>query len=124
MPRVVWIRKAVFLDEREHFAAPCGFDGAGNSTALALNDPEHWYLVPISREFSPVTALADATVKHLVDLNRLVAVERCFVVQHRANLFEHSPGGFVCDAQFALQVLRADPATAGGHQVDRVEPQA
>src|SRR5579859_5115915 len=44
------------------------------------------------------------------------------VIQHGPNLLEHSPRRLVGDASFALDLLRRDPATCRGHEVDGVEP--
>jgi hypothetical protein len=48
---------------------------------------------------------------------------RCFLlIQHGANLPEHSPSGFVGDARLALNLLCGDAATGLGHKIDRIEP--
>jgi hypothetical protein len=62
-----------------------------------------------------------AAVGRLVNLD--AAFQRPVVVsQEGPDLLEHPVRGLVGDADFALQLLRADPAAGRGHQVDRVEP--
>src|ERR1019366_92398 len=72
----------VFLDERKHFAAPRGFDCAGNGAALALHDTEYRPLPFVAIQFPACAVLCTTAVKHLVDLDWFVTVERSLVVQH------------------------------------------
>lgn len=43
-------------------------------------------------------------------------------LQHRTDLFEHAPRGFIGHACFALKLLCGDTAASRGHEIDRVEP--
>src|SRR5882672_1959610 len=121
------LRKNSFLDDR-HNRVLLGIQrGVGANSALAF-DYSNYRCLGIGIEgsrASRMAALPSANVG-LVNLDRLPALtaERgcVLIIQHRANLFEHAPRGFVGDASLPLNLLCRNSAARRSHQVDRVEP--
>ena len=74
--------------------------------------------------FARVFVLLQTTVKTFVSFN-LAGQFRAIVafVQHRANLLEYTPCGFIGDAKLPFQLLRTDSAPRAGHQIHRIEPE-
>jgi hypothetical protein len=59
---------------------------------------------------------------HLVCLNRLALQLHVGFGKQLANLMEDAPCGFVCDAGFALNLLRGDSAASRAHEIHGIEP--
>ena len=114
-------RQYVFLDK----SAQCvSFNIGGDECAnlsLALNHANDGSLVGSASACS----LGAAPVVRLIHFDLAVeSAQRAalVVIQHRTNLFEHAPRGFVGDASLPLDLLCGDTATGLRHEVDRVEP--
>ena len=74
--------------------------------------------------FARVFVLLQTTVKTFVGFNlaRQFSAIVAFV-QHRANLLEYSPCGFIGDAKLPFQLLRTDSAPRRSHQKYGVKPE-
>src|ERR1019366_7587284 len=98
----------------------------GAHFALALNHADNGCLaVPITDHRATRVAFALTTEESLIHLDSTIESANrpgAFRVQHGANLFEHSPRGFVRYARLALDLLRRNAAASRSHQVDGVEP--
>jgi hypothetical protein len=62
-------------------------------------------------------------VKGLVGFDLAGELRAIAFIQHRANLVEYAPCALVGNAKFPLQLFRADTASRGSHQKDRVKPE-
>ena len=100
----------------------------GSDAALAFHhaDDRSFFVLKVATHRASDRAFAPSPYVHLVHLNTgtiLPAQRRSLlIVQHRANLSEHAPRGFVGDSRLALNLFRGDTATGLRHEVDRIEP--
>jgi len=115
-------RHDVFLDNRKQGRTLNVLSCESLDPALTLRDAE-------DRSFGlhlpSASLLADTSEVGLIHLHARTAfpAKRPGIIgQHRANLFEHAPRGFICHSGFALNLLGRNSAARRSHQVDRIEP--
>lgn len=89
--------------------------------ALALNHPDDRRLFGAASA-STFRSAAEVSFVHLNLAPESSDWSTLVVGQHRANLLEHAPCGFVCDPSLPLNLLCRDTATGSGHEVYSIEP--
>ncbi len=93
------------------------FDYAENGSLTSPASPE---MLALTR----MLVLFEATIKAFIHLDFAGQLWTVVTfVQHRANLLEDAPRGFVGDAKLTLQLLGANAASRGSHQIHRIEPE-
>lgn len=105
------------------------WQNARHDAALALYSAPYWRLpywsfwIAIQSLFEMLVLFFSA-VKTFVNFNFAREFRSISVfVQQRTNPIEHSPRGFVRDANLTLDLLGADTASRRGHQEDGVKPE-
>src|SRR5579863_1551513 len=98
-----------------------------HNSALALYHAEDGGLAdPAGAEMFPlvgVFVLFQPAECAFVHLNLARQFWPVIFIQHRTNLFAHTPRAFVGNADFPLKLLGANPASSRGHQVHGVKPE-
>lgn len=120
--------KDMLFDQPEHRGTFHIVSDHSSDATLALNHSnDRCFLVrEVASHRTPSAALAPTAHKHLVHLHAgaMLPTQRrsFFIIQHRANLFEHSPRGFIGHARFALNLFSGNTVARRSHQVNRIEP--
>jgi hypothetical protein len=94
-----------------------------NHHPASLHDCHDGSFLGVAAHRASSAAFADSTDVSFVYLDRWPLQLHVVLGEQGANLFEHTPCGFIGDTSFTLNLLCGDAASSGTHQESSIKPQ-